>query len=226
MFLVFRIYLEDYFVFLIGQIRYIEALFVHTNPSASNSQPVACRQLRFRPIPDPRSIIMHNPTTTLLDRYIALRRYHREIWQEAVRCPETVLETAAHRISLLQLRYCAFYAPHIAYDVRHLLSPKRRAVILGYTIEMAGLAFSNDQIAVHMDEITDSIIAFQSIWVATFGQEWANLFPSIQSMFGIDLGLPEPKGSLVTPVLPSEPKRFVLPGGIAKKQIFHPTKAK
>ena len=54
-----------------------------------------------------------------IKRYIALRQILHQFWQEAVESPETLLKTAAHKISLRQLRYCAFLEPLVAYEIRH-----------------------------------------------------------------------------------------------------------
>ena len=153
-----------------------------------------------------------NPGSQLapLDRYIALRQILEWIWQEAVKCPRKVLETASPRISLRQLRYCAYYAPHIAYKIRFNLSDKQRAVILGYTIEMAGLVFDDDEMKDYMDEITDSMIAFPNVWKVTFGHDWRRLCLSIQFLLGIDLGLSEDDLPPIVPDRPPEPKRAII----------------
>ena len=143
------------------------------------------------------------------NQYGILREIHLQIWQEAMECAETVLETSSHRISLRQLRYCAYQAPDIAYAMRHKLSSKRRAVILAYTIEMAGLVFDDAEVKIYMDEIVDSMISHPSIWNANFGQNWEILCQYIQNLLGIDLGQSEDV-SLFYPVCPIEPRRILL----------------
>ena len=144
------------------------------------------------------------------NQYSVLREIHLHIWQEAMECPETVLETSCHRISLRQLRYCAYHAPDIAYALRHKLSPKRRAVILGYTLELAGLDFDDDEVNIYMDEITDSMISHPSIWNSNFGQNWEILCQYIQNISRIDLGQSEDLVSPFYPLRPTEPRRVFL----------------
>ena len=117
-----------------------------------------------------------------------------------------MLETAAHKISLRQLRYCAYYAPHIAYEMRHKVTAKRRAVILGYTFEIAELVFFGAELKAYMDEIWDSIIDHSEIWKVTFGHDWRRPMLSLQLFLGIELGQSEEDAPPLVPVRPTEPE--------------------
>ena len=139
--------------------------------------------------------------------YAGLRKIHLQIWQDAMECPETVLETAGHRVSLRQLRYCAYHAPEIAYGLRHKWSSKRRAVILGYTIKMASLAFDDNEVKLYMGEISDSMITHPSIWKSNFDQDWNILCHHIQMVLGFDFGLSEDLALIHYPRRPAEPWR-------------------
>jgi len=143
-----------------------------------------------------------------LERYIALRQILHQFWQEAVESPETLLKTAAHIISLRQLRYCAFLEPLVAYEIRHELSPKRCAVILGYTITRACSAFNDDELKRYITEVEDSIIDHSDIWKVTYGQDWRRLCLSIRFHLGINLGLPGKNVSSLLPDRPTAPIRF------------------
>lgn len=140
-----------------------------------------------------------------------LRRINDDYWVEALDCPETVLETAAGKISLLLLDYCAYYAPDIAYEVRHQLSSKRRAIVLSHTIEMAGIAFSDEEVKFYLEEIGDSMINHAFVWKRAYGDDWSMLCNSIQKLLGVDFGKSLPLHLLqYYPKLPPEPNRMEL----------------
>lgn len=115
-----------------------------------------------------------------------LRKIHSDMWQEAIVCPEASLETAAHRLSLKQLRYCSYMAPDIAYDVRKNLSGKRRAIVLAYTIKMAGLCFDDDGVKEYVDELVDSMIDYPNVWKSSCQQDWNVLWNTIGMLLGLD----------------------------------------
>lgn len=152
-----------------------------------------------------------NPQSSTPCHITSLRRLNRDLWLEALECPETVLETAGHRISLRLLRYCADNAPDIAYEIRHKLCSRRRAVILGYTIEMAGLCFSDDEVKIYVDELVDSMVSHPSIWSANFGHEWDKLWNTIQCFLGIRIGPDGVPPEFRFPECPSEPRYIINP---------------
>jgi hypothetical protein len=146
-----------------------------------------------------------NPTSPTPCHFSSLRRLNRDYWLDAIDCPDTVLETAGHKISLHLLRYCAHYVPHVAYDVRHKLCSKRRAVILGYTIEMAGIAFDDYEMKIYVDELVESMLSHPSIWSANFGHDWDKLFNTIQCFLGIRISPKAVPWVFHFPECPAEP---------------------
>ncbi|MDP3849506.1 MAG: hypothetical protein Q8Q59_03310 [Luteolibacter sp.] len=147
-----------------------------------------------------------NPQSSTPCHFSSLRRLNRDFWLEALECPETVLETASHRISLRLLRHCAYNAPDIAYEIRHKLCSRRRAVILGYMIEMAGLCFDDDEVKIFVDELVDSMISHPSIWSANFGHEWDKLWNTLQRFLGFRIGPDELPPEVRFPECPAEPR--------------------
>ena len=135
-----------------------------------------------------------------------LRKLNDDYWDEALECPETVLETAAGKISLRLLNYCAYYAPDIAYEIRLQLSSKRRAIVLTQTIDMANIAFSDYEIKPYLDEVSDSMIDHPSVWTAAYGSDWSIICWTIQRFLGVDFGEPLLFDVIFDyPQLPSEP---------------------
>lgn len=150
-----------------------------------------------------------NPTSPTPCHFSSLRRLNRDYWLEALECPETVLETASHRISLRLLRHCAYSAPDIAYEIRHKLCSKRRAVILGYTIEMAGIAFDDDAMKIYVDELVDSMISHPSVWMANFDNEWEKLWNTIQLFLGYRINNDDVPPEFCFPGCPAVPRSII-----------------
>jgi hypothetical protein len=144
-----------------------------------------------------------------------LRKFHRCLWLEILECPEAVLEKYGHRMSMKQLRYCAYHAPDIAYGIRQRLSPRRRAFMLGYTIEMAGLAFSDAEVRDYMDEIVDSMIDHKPVWTSVCNNEWPALMLTIQMFLGVQLGLMEDLNLPMVPQSPFAPELSFLSNGLS-----------
>lgn len=89
----------------------------------------------------------------------------------------------------------------------------RRAVILGYTIEMAGLSFSDDEVKIHVDELLDSMISHPSVWMANFANAWEKLWNTIQRFLGFRIGPDDVPPEFRFPECPSEPRYIINPTG-------------
>lgn len=95
--------------------------------------------------------------------------------------PELIITYAADRVPVRMLRHCCYTDPDLAYAAREAAAPELKALLLSYTLDMAGLVFSDQELAEYREEIEASLIEFYAIWVIAYKGDWTRLCMTLQS---------------------------------------------
>ncbi len=104
--------------------------------------------------------------------------------------PEMLLQLALDKIPEKILRKCASASPDTAFQVRVSACPKVKALLLSYTVEMAGLCFDNTTMEAYSEEVQDSLIDFHEVWKLTYENDWPSVIRELELLCGIPFNFP------------------------------------